>query len=395
MENQNQQPGNHIDYFAPKILWTIIIALLLVVVVGSVLWYQEENKTVSSNQETDCNGPMQDGPYLEVMATLEKCLQKQQAEMATWKTYTNAEYGFEFKYPPQFNDFKNRGNKIPIVLAGSNGNISLWDIDGEFSIEGIIEIENFTGFEIVKNPYQVTLNRGSFIRDKIKTDSIECAENIYFNRSEKLIHVSFSFCDDDLINQILSTFKFVESDQSIKPCGTYDETPPYEYQHEVDQKLIDGLNIQNIKNYLDEGYTARDLCSSSGKLLLFFDFTDGYWKSAGKVTEQELSEMETKGLLGLIDIQTKTSQFYKINLSPYQLEGPGGSDCDPLKFINNKILYSCVSAGDSAGITNWKAYDTQTNTDVLVKYQHTDHRPDPKNDETKVYDQSLLNLFSN
>ncbi len=96
MENQNQNnidptevelkpksyPDNHIDYFAPKVLWGIIVFLLLIVIAGSVYWWQEVKKEQEASKQPAANSN-----------------QETQTSTSDWKTYINTEYGFEFQYP--------------------------------------------------------------------------------------------------------------------------------------------------------------------------------------------------------------------------------------------------------------------------------------------------------
>ncbi|HEX9503169.1 MAG TPA: hypothetical protein VF974_02500 [Patescibacteria group bacterium] len=94
MENQNQeQPDNHIDYFAPKILWTIIGVLLLVVAAGSVLWWQEIQLVKDLSQVKQACAQIFAPPCGS---------SSKSSQTADWKTYTNSEYGFQFKYPDKY-----------------------------------------------------------------------------------------------------------------------------------------------------------------------------------------------------------------------------------------------------------------------------------------------------
>src|SRR5690348_13267694 len=93
METDNQnKPDNHIDFFAPKVLWLIIGILLLVVIIGASSWWQEVKKSEKIEKlPITCSRDYRCAPNVENSSNT--------ADTSTWKTYSNAEFGFEFKYP--------------------------------------------------------------------------------------------------------------------------------------------------------------------------------------------------------------------------------------------------------------------------------------------------------
>ncbi len=135
-------------------------------------------------------------------------------EMAGWKTYTNTEYGFEFKYPPQFNQIKN-DSRIAFVQQDNKGG----DIQLEIKLEALNpnSIRGIYGI-IEKNKLsQVTIgDRTSYVY----TDGdAGCGGPNYRIPLNTMSHLSMIFTDCELqtlyiepfITQILSTFKFTKA----------------------------------------------------------------------------------------------------------------------------------------------------------------------------------------
>jgi hypothetical protein len=89
METNNQLNSPQKPQLEPKknwflrheVLYSVICFLILVVIVGSAFWWQEIRKTELSGQQAVNSN------------------QEIQNSISDWKTYTNSEYGFEFKYP--------------------------------------------------------------------------------------------------------------------------------------------------------------------------------------------------------------------------------------------------------------------------------------------------------
>ncbi len=142
-------------------------------------------------------------------------IENQTNSTAGWKTYTNSEYGFEFKYP---------GNLMVYDKSSLNSN-NTWDIYvGNVTIEGTTaerERSSYLYLEALKNKME-TINIGGISGKKVEmTDSLaqRMGKNIrylyafVFNGDK-----AYSFFSDDNItvsqkdvfNKILSTFKFTK-----------------------------------------------------------------------------------------------------------------------------------------------------------------------------------------
>ena len=130
-----------------------------------------------------------------------------------WKTYTNTKFGYTFKYPNYF------------VINDSNPQkISLKDMSKKYAVmSGGTEYINVLGIDFVKSFDSVCF--GECRKDK----PVEYGENTfipyvdnglhevnnYFIKSNYSIWTTFSY-NDPIINQILSTFKFVDDKTAIK-----------------------------------------------------------------------------------------------------------------------------------------------------------------------------------
>jgi hypothetical protein len=200
----NNQSGNHVDYFTPKILWSIIGFLLLVVIVGSVLWWQETKKTDQAlNQQNTCLAG----------TPAEECNDNPaQNSTANWKTYSNSEFSYEFKHPAskvshqgagpgQFLvsiNYDNRGGlEYPRLEISNAGDWRLGATgDNHLDIKPI-KATSFSGSNSIgtfyegENPIEFTMG-----------NHYVYANCINYDKEPDVI----SFC-----NQVLATFKFTDS----------------------------------------------------------------------------------------------------------------------------------------------------------------------------------------
>jgi hypothetical protein len=139
---------------------------------------------------------------------------------ANWKTYTNSQYGFEFKYPSNL-----KVDECDPSFIYLNGNC---DSDAPYS--GLIQIEDPKSITIDKNAEFKTINLGG-IQAKQYSGQVSSvgpgpedganSEGIFFSKDNKTWHLEFiadTSGNFPGMDQILSTFKFTEKDplSSIK-----------------------------------------------------------------------------------------------------------------------------------------------------------------------------------
>jgi hypothetical protein len=185
--NQTPSPKTH------KILWTVIGVLILVVMVGAAFWWKEI-KTAQVPCIPDCG------------------LGGENNQKANWKTYTNTEYGFEFKYPSvqllekqdvkAFDDIlfliktyesKEDGSRYKTTVSVSNA-----------PFDNFAEIKNDTDF--------IVLAESKKIINGISWNIISLESKAYKNKFTLAVTVKnnlgFSIMSE-YSDQILSTFKFL------------------------------------------------------------------------------------------------------------------------------------------------------------------------------------------
>lgn len=175
----------------------ILIVLILTIIIGSGIFYWSNQYEVS---------------YTEIAPT-----KTQEEDFSDWKTYQNEKYGFEFKYPRDWSksDYKlelNKtnyligpdiglhgigGNQIDFYISLNNQTLTEW-INKNIGFEGSDEKIIIGGVEGIKRTG----------KDQITS---EIAIGIIFQNDNKVF--SFSSVgekNNNILNQILSTFKFIE-----------------------------------------------------------------------------------------------------------------------------------------------------------------------------------------
>ncbi|MDP3770216.1 MAG: hypothetical protein U1A25_02260 [Candidatus Sungbacteria bacterium] len=141
------------------------------------------------------------------------------ADTSNWKTYRNEQYGFEMKYPPEWTHgydnpaFPGKGNFTHIRLqTDPTRSISIQVTPGKVTFGSKnYKILELNGVEVVK-----LLDSGAFRIFHRKPDF-----GIYINDTSKVAEYGNYFpVDSDVIEEIVSTFKFIkEKDESIS-CRT-------------------------------------------------------------------------------------------------------------------------------------------------------------------------------
>ncbi len=115
------------------------------------------------------------------------------SENSEWKTYTNTQYGFEFKYPRDWHVLNN----------------SIWPPDSSLAVSfDVNPIGTFKKDPIAKNLKQITL--GERIADVLDVSPIRYVVVPISSSQELKITLPLPTTTESIYNQILSTFKFTK-----------------------------------------------------------------------------------------------------------------------------------------------------------------------------------------
>ncbi|MDP4011258.1 MAG: hypothetical protein Q8P72_03455, partial [Candidatus Roizmanbacteria bacterium] len=141
-------------------------------------------------------------------------------EMEGWKTYANEEYGFSFKYPPDWFEYQDERHinygtitffkvtTTPLFSEGGHiGNelVTLYVKDSPLSLEDygkeLAEMQNITEFF----PLEIGGQPAVEYYDEYYNNSSYVVKN-----NNNFLHIAFHNSTSDTITQILSTFEFVK-----------------------------------------------------------------------------------------------------------------------------------------------------------------------------------------
>jgi len=209
MKNQNKLTGNHIDYFAPKILMGIVFILSLVLVVSATILWDSQNSL-----QKDMSVALT--PVHELSRPGTKT-----TVPANWKTYTNSESGLQVSYPRN------------LELTESQGGFRLQNFsnaDDEYSFaqnEYAIEVAFDSAFDKASldefsNVKEIDLNGDKgYEADDTGARISPYGPHVIFllkpntNYAAQIANYSSSNTQESSeINQILSTIKFTTSTSS-------------------------------------------------------------------------------------------------------------------------------------------------------------------------------------
>ncbi len=219
--NLDNKNGNHIDFFAPKILWFIIGILLLVVVVGASAWWQE----IKDSEKTE-NFPI-------TCSRSYRCFPNQNpantTDTSTWKTYSSSKYGYQFQYPANLfteedeDGFAIKSSQMRMYTGGGVGE------EGEEGKDWVRGYIIFVSKEEVKNDiknlesqdpeYNVTkLNYNNIEAYKVEADVPSSGPEVYIKIPNSNFYIRIGYgsgliSDTEpakIFDQILSTFKFAK-----------------------------------------------------------------------------------------------------------------------------------------------------------------------------------------
>jgi hypothetical protein len=211
METQNPQPN--LPKHTHKILWSVAGFLLLVVIIGSAVWWQEIKKTQLTNNFV----PHYDSKLGCYWSAEDLCGGSEENYINNnWKTYTNTEYGFEFKYPSNYlfeiEDAETFGNDI-VFLVSTEG----FKEDGShFKTTVSVSDAPFDNFSEIKSDSDlIALDETRETINGVDWNIISLESKAHKNKFTLAVTTKNDWgysvtSDQGKDNQILSTFKFTK-----------------------------------------------------------------------------------------------------------------------------------------------------------------------------------------
>ncbi len=220
MENQNQQqtqvsqvPELHKRHF--KSFWPIVIIAVLSALVGGILVFLLFNQGL----DEELNSLLPGSSYRQ---THEQVKDKEN-NVPTWQTYKNEEYGFELKYPGDWGVIKVYDEDF-LVQPDKEGcrNASTITVNC-VRLEINFNVQTFVDYEASGNTFKVidpeklkvsVLNNNSFWVLEDEAEGMEFKQFIIKDKYKRYYSFTSRMDVDNkeqqLIDQILSTFKFIE-----------------------------------------------------------------------------------------------------------------------------------------------------------------------------------------
>ncbi|MFH0803591.1 MAG: hypothetical protein V1877_00515, partial [Candidatus Tagabacteria bacterium] len=178
--NMQKQKG-----FAPIAIILIIIGVLAV---AGGIWYWQKSKAPEQKACTEEAKICPDGSYVSRTGPnceFAACPETKTDETANWQTYRNDEYGFEVKYP---SDWEASGCAIAeppalkycVIRNSSRVNNSLWEEAGYLGSINITVLESSaSAYESVKKPPSAEITPGTLTEKNISVGSQLVTEYSY------------------------------------------------------------------------------------------------------------------------------------------------------------------------------------------------------------------------
>ena len=182
--------------FAPAVLVAVIAGVLIL---GSAAYFGANGfKRVYNDPQVPQN-----------VTPVAPIVQSNSTDTSTWKTYRNEKYGFEFRYPPSWDEHFVSSNRVQIDILthkGTNAKELAEQIecgDGGDGNEGCPALYNKSTEEIQVGNIKVWLRIDG--RDQM---------HAYFDTTVPFstIEVYMGLGDEDIFRKLISTFKFLQID---------------------------------------------------------------------------------------------------------------------------------------------------------------------------------------
>lgn len=197
----------------PNYLKTIIFSVLIIITLSLIAYLVFQNQKLQKQVLYQRVSPTNESPTPKTVSSISISPD----ETAGWKTYTNSIYGYSIKYPSLFTTQNLSSGAGSKEADSSTRNLFIYQSDVlEPYLERYINLEVFG----TKPPYnqgtitEVILNNLTATKIVIPEAKFDIY-SIQLNNKEFIeIYVSNDLTKKDLANQILSTFKFVDSEDT-------------------------------------------------------------------------------------------------------------------------------------------------------------------------------------
>ncbi len=212
---QQQDASPQMDKsLSPKVLLAVILILVFSasIVYGAILWWGNKSGQVATTQFT---------PRPSISANT----------MVDWETYTNTKYGYEFKYPHDYIIFTSLNSRQDDIVPPDSMSIKVVVTKNDrmiFCCEATtfrVEIQNekqnnldtwvnqefinsYNTYRVARKGYELFAGQNAYrVYSTVGIDSP--GDIVAFNHAGTTFFIRYD--DVDIFNQILSTFRFIDT----------------------------------------------------------------------------------------------------------------------------------------------------------------------------------------